>query len=91
MVETVEKSLRHSCRSEQIRQGISNPSLGYIVKIGDALGVSFTTLLDWEQGPAVRVVPADEAVRLWHTDAGSFSRLLAGVEAPGPLEMWEWR
>ncbi|MDT0610983.1 helix-turn-helix domain-containing protein [Streptomyces lancefieldiae] len=75
----------------QIEQARTNPSIGTVVKIGDALGVSLATLLDREQGPAVRVVPAEQAVRLWHTDAGSFSRLLAGVEAPGPLEMWEWR
>jgi transcriptional regulator with XRE-family HTH domain len=74
----------------QIEQARTNPSLGTVVKIGDALGVSITTLLDYEQGPAVRVVPAGQAVRLWHTDAGSYNRLLAGVEAPGPLEMWDW-
>ncbi|MFJ3234139.1 helix-turn-helix domain-containing protein [Streptomyces sp. NPDC086787] len=75
----------------QIEQARTNPSLGTVVKIGDALGVSVTTLLDFEQGPTVRVVPAEQAVRLWHTDAGSYSRLLAGTEAPGPLEMWDWR
>ncbi|KUN88371.1 transcriptional regulator [Streptomyces bungoensis] len=75
----------------QIEQARTNPSIGTVVKIGDALGVSVTTLLDYEQGPKVRVVPADQAVRLWHTEAGSYSRLLAGTEAPGPLEMWEWR
>ncbi|MEV2211831.1 XRE family transcriptional regulator [Streptomyces sp. NPDC050997] len=75
----------------QIEQARTNPSLGTVVKIGDALGVSITTLLDYEQGPKVRVVPADRAVRLWSTDAGSYNRLLAGTEAPGPLEMWDWR
>jgi transcriptional regulator with XRE-family HTH domain len=75
----------------QIEQARTNPSLGTVVKIADALGVSITTLLDYEQGPQVRIVPADQAVRLWHTEAGSYNRLLAGVEAPGPLEMWEWR
>ncbi|MCL6672407.1 helix-turn-helix domain-containing protein [Streptomyces panaciradicis] len=75
----------------QIEQARTNPSIGTVVKIGDALGVSVTTLLDYEQGPKVRIVPADQAVRLWHTDAGSYSRLLVGTEAPGPLEMWEWR
>ena len=39
----------------------------------------------------MRIVPPEQVVRLWHTDAGSYSRLLAGTEAPGPLEMWEWR
>ena len=75
----------------QIEQARTNPSLGTVVKIGDALGVSVTTLLDYEQGSTVRVVPADRAVRLWSTDAGSYNRLLAGTEAPGPLEMWDWR
>ncbi len=75
----------------QIEQARTNPSLGTVVKIGDALGVSITTLLDYERGLKVRVVPADQAVRLWHTDAGSYNRLLAGTEAPGPLEMWDWR
>lgn len=75
----------------QIEQARTNPSLGTVVKIADALGVSITTLLDYEQGPRVRVVPPEQAVRLWHTDAGSYSLLLAGTEAPGPLELWSWR
>ncbi|MGN5378002.1 helix-turn-helix domain-containing protein [Streptomyces lasalocidi] len=75
----------------QIEQARTNPSLGTVVKIGDALGVSITTLLDYEQGPKVRIVDPGQAVRLWHTDAGSYNRLLAGTEAPGPVEMWDWR
>ncbi|GHH28448.1 helix-turn-helix domain-containing protein [Streptomyces lanatus] len=75
----------------QIEQARTNPSLGTVVKIGDALGISITTLLDYESGPKVQIVPADRAVRLWSTDAGSYNRLLAGTEAPGPLEMWDWR
>jgi transcriptional regulator with XRE-family HTH domain len=75
----------------QIEQARTNPSLGTVVKIGDALGVSITTLLDYEQGPAVRLVPPEQAVRLWCTDGGSYNQLLAGTEAPGPLEMWKWR
>ncbi|MEU5796611.1 MULTISPECIES: helix-turn-helix domain-containing protein [unclassified Streptomyces] len=74
----------------QIEQARTNPSIGTIVKIGDALGVSVTTLLDYERGPRVRIVPAERAVRLWHTASGSYNRLLAGTEAPGPLEIWDW-
>ncbi|MEI5526968.1 XRE family transcriptional regulator [Streptomyces brasiliscabiei] len=74
----------------QIEQARTNPSIGTVVKIGDALGVSVTTLLDYEQGPRVRIVPPEQVVRLWHTEAGSYSKLLAGTEAPGPLEMWSW-
>ncbi|GAA3368756.1 XRE family transcriptional regulator [Streptomyces sannanensis] len=75
----------------QIEQARTNPSLGTVVKIGDALGVSITTLLDFEGGPQVRVVPPEQAVRMWSSDAGSESILLAGTEAPGPLELWQWR
>jgi len=75
----------------QIEQARTNPSIGTVVKIGAALGVSVPTLLEYERGPQVRVGPADQAVRLWHTEAGSWNRLLVGTEAPGPLEMWDWR
>lgn len=75
----------------QIEQARTNPSVGTVVKIGDALGASITTLLDFDQEPRVRLVPAEQAVRLWSTDAGSHSTLLAGTEAPGPLELWSWR
>ncbi len=40
----------------EIEQARTNPSIGTVVKIGDALGVSITTLLDYEQGPKVRIV-----------------------------------
>lgn len=75
----------------QIEQARTNPSVGTTVKIADALGVSLSTLLDYDQGPKVRLVSADQAVRMWSTESGSHSTLLAGAEAPGPLELWSWR
>ncbi|WP_149181539.1 XRE family transcriptional regulator [Streptomyces sp. TRM49041] len=74
----------------QIEQARTNPSVGTTVKLADALGVSITTLLDHEQGPHVRVVQAEQAVRMWSTAAGSHSTLLVGTEARGPLELWTW-
>ncbi|TWV56013.1 helix-turn-helix domain-containing protein [Streptomyces misionensis] len=74
----------------QIEQARTNPSIGTVVKIGDALGISVTTLLDYARGPKVRIVPAERAVRLWQSESGSHNRLLAGTEAPGPLELWDW-
>lgn len=75
----------------QIEQARTNPSVGTTVKIADALGVSITTLLDYEQGPQVRIVGPGEAVRMWSTEEGSFTKLLVGAEAPGPFELWDWR
>ncbi|MFD3487165.1 helix-turn-helix domain-containing protein [Streptomyces sp. NPDC058665] len=75
----------------QIEQARTNPSVGTTVKLADALGISITTLLDYEQGPQVRVVPANQAVRMWSTDAGSATVLLVGTESRGPLELWSWK
>lgn len=75
----------------QIEQARTNPSVGTTVKLADALGVSLSTLLDYEQGPSVQLVPTHRAVRLWTTKAGSSSRLLVGAQAPGPFELWSWR
>ncbi|MFF3765410.1 helix-turn-helix domain-containing protein [Streptomyces sp. NPDC001922] len=74
----------------QIEQARTNPSVGTTVKLADALGVSLTTLLDFDQEPRVQVVPADRAVRMWSTEEGSSSTLLAGTQTPGPLELWSW-
>jgi transcriptional regulator with XRE-family HTH domain len=75
----------------QIEQARTNPSVGTVVKVADALGVSLTGLLDSGREPAVRLVPSEQAVRLWSTEAGSHATLVAGTEAPGPLELWTWR
>lgn len=75
----------------QIEQARTNPSVGTTVKLADALGVSITTLLDYEQGAQVRLVPPDQAVRMWSTSTGSSTTLLVGSERGGPLEMWAWR
>jgi transcriptional regulator with XRE-family HTH domain len=75
----------------QIEQARTNPSVGTVVRLADALGVSVARLLDYDEGATVRLVPADQAVQLWSTPAGSSGTLLAGVEAPGPLELWSWR
>ncbi|OKJ70092.1 helix-turn-helix domain-containing protein [Streptomyces sp. CB02460] len=75
----------------QIEQARTNPSVGTTVKLADALGVSITTLLDYEQGSPVRLVPPAQTVRLWSTDAGSSTTLLVGTDARGPFELCAWR
>ncbi|MEE4492675.1 helix-turn-helix domain-containing protein [Streptomyces sp. BE230] len=75
----------------QIEQARTNPSVGTTVKLADALGISITTLLDYEQGAPVRMVPESQAVRMWSTEAGSSNTLLVGTEARGPLELWSWQ
>ncbi|MDI2124516.1 helix-turn-helix domain-containing protein [Yinghuangia seranimata] len=75
----------------QIEAARTNPSLGTVIRVADALGVSIAQLLDYSDAPTVRITADEDAVVLWHTEAGSQGRLLAGTEAPGPLELWSWR
>lgn len=74
----------------QIEQARTNPSVGTVVRVADALGVSVARLLEYDEGPVVRMVPEESAVTLWSTPAGSSGVLQAGVESPGPLELWRW-
>lgn len=75
----------------QVEQARTNPSIATVVKIGDALGVSVTSLLDYERGPRVRVVAPEATATVWDTSGGSHGRLLAGCRGARPLELWEWR
>lgn len=74
----------------QIEQGRTNPSIGTLSKISDALGVSLPDLVDSGEIPIVRVVPGDEAALLWETPSGSSARLLVGGRKPDFIEIWEW-
>ena len=74
----------------QIEQARTNPSIGTLSKIGEALGVSLSDLVETAIGPVIRVVPAEDAVQLWETDAGSTAHLLVGGHRPDFIELWEW-
>jgi quercetin dioxygenase-like cupin family protein len=74
----------------QIEQGRTNPSIGTLSKLSDALGISLPDLVGGGEVPQVRVVPGDEAAMLWETPAGSSARLLVGGRQPDFIEIWEW-
>lgn len=74
----------------QIEQGKTNPSIGTLSKVAEALGVSLSDIVGGGESPNVRVVTGDEAVSLWETDAGSSARLLVGGRRPDFIELWEW-
>lgn len=74
----------------QIEQARTNPSIGTLSKIGEALGVSLSDLVDTAAGPVVRIVQAADAAQLWETTAGSTARLLVGGHRPDFIELWEW-
>ncbi|MET9881602.1 XRE family transcriptional regulator [Streptomyces sp. NPDC006430] len=74
----------------QIEQARTNPSVGTTVRLADALGVSISTLLDYDRGPQVRIVLPEESARIWSTEAGSSTTMLIGTDERGPMELWTW-
>jgi transcriptional regulator with XRE-family HTH domain len=75
----------------QIEGGRTNPSIGTLCRLADAFGVTVARLV--ESGPPrrVRVAAAGSAPLLWQGGYGGFARLLAGVNEPDFVELWEWR
>ena len=74
----------------QIEQAKTNPSIGTLSKLSDALGVPLPDLVENGRAPSLRVVDPDEASLLWHSSAGSMAKLLVDGRRPDFFELWEW-
>lgn len=74
----------------QIEQARTNPSIGTLCRLADAFGVTLAQLVELADGATVRVVDADEVVRLWEGGAGSSGDLLVGTDRSEHVELWRW-
>lgn len=72
----------------QVEGGRTNPSIGTLVRIADAFGAPVTSLLEPETSQPLRVIT--ETPTLWHGDQGGTAKVLAGVDEPAFVELWEW-
>lgn len=75
----------------QIEAARTNPSVGTLVRIADAFGVTIARLLEPAEERTVRISDAEAAPQLWRGGEGGFGRLLRGVNEPSFVELWEWR
>lgn len=73
-----------------LEQARTNPSLGTLCKLAETLGVSLAGLVELDEAPAVRVIPADQTVELWQGQDGSSGNLLVGSDEREHVEMWRW-
>ena len=74
----------------QIEGARTNPSIGTLIQIANAFGVSVWQLFAPPEG-AIRVAAAAQALTLWRSRKGGTARLLIGSASPQPVELWEWR
>ncbi len=76
----------------QVEQAQTNPSIATLCKLANALGIALLRLVEVADEPVVRRVTASEIAWLWRgRSKASAAGLVAGVEAPVPVELWEWR
>ena len=76
----------------QIEQSQTNPSIATLCKLANALGVALPRLVEVSDEPVIRHVSRDEVAWLWRgRGKRSAAGLVGGIEAPIPVELWEWR
>jgi len=73
----------------QIESARTNPSIGTLIRIANAFGVSVWQLFAAPDA-AVRVAAPADALTLWRSRKGSTATLLIGSASPQPLELWDW-
>lgn len=73
-----------------VEQGTTNPSLGTLLRISDALGVGLPALVESAQPTSVKVTRHGDGAALWHGESGGRGVLVAGAESPDVVELWDW-
>lgn len=73
-----------------VEQGDTNPSVGILLKISDALGIGLPSLVEPPRSSEVKVVRRGYGAALWSGEAGGAGVLVAGTEPPDVVELWEW-
>lgn len=73
-----------------IEHGETNPSVGTLLRISDALGVGLPSLVELPAPQPLNVTRAGEGAVLWRSESGGRGALVAGTNAPDVLELWDW-
>ena len=75
----------------QIEAARTNPSVGTLARVADALGVTVARLLQPATDRSVHLSEFHDAPILWRGGRGGLGRLLRGLSDPGFVELWDWR
>lgn len=74
-----------------VEQGNTNPSVGTLLRLGDALGVGLPALVEPPQAKPVKITRKGEGAELWTGEHGGCGVLLAGTRSPNVVELWDWQ
>ncbi|MFJ4175253.1 helix-turn-helix domain-containing protein [Microbacterium sp. NPDC089696] len=73
-----------------IEQGATNPSIGTLLRVSDALGVGLPELVEPPDIDLARVTRHGEGAVLWEGERGGQGVLVAGTKSPNVVELWDW-
>lgn len=73
-----------------VEQGATNPSVGTLLRLSDALGVGLPALVEPPAPREPRIVRAGAGAALWSGELGGAGVLVAGTESPDVVELWDW-
>lgn len=73
-----------------VEQGEANPSVGTLLKLGDALGIGLPVLVEPPRSDRVAVTRDGEGSTLWTGEHGGHGVLLSAVSTPDVVELWSW-
>lgn len=73
-----------------VEQGVTNPSVGTLLRISDALGIGLPALVELPRPRQVTVTRRGEGAALWSSAAGGRGVLVAGTGTPDVVELWDW-
>ncbi|MFE6965314.1 helix-turn-helix domain-containing protein [Agromyces sp. NPDC057679] len=75
-----------------VEQGAVNPSVGTLLRLSDALGVRLPALVHTRAAASdlVEVTRRGEGAVLWTGEHGGRGVLVAGIESPDVVELWDW-
>jgi transcriptional regulator with XRE-family HTH domain len=72
----------------QLEQARTNPSLGTLCRVAEALSVTLAALIETDEPPTVRVV--SDGTTLWTGASGGSAQLLVGSDDREHVELWRW-
>lgn len=73
-----------------IEQGVTNPSIGTLLRISEALGIGLPSLVEPPTQKPMKRVRSGEGAVLWRSPEGGRAVLLAGTAPPNVVELWDW-
>lgn len=74
-----------------VEQGVTNPSIATLLRIGDALGIALPSLVKPEEADLSHsVTRASARTALWTGANGGEAFMAAGLALPDTVELWDW-